>query len=88
MGAPRRLRLDVDRFHVSAILLDEVEPDQVEAPSCKACTPKHTTVLQVLTLVQQGFDHDKCWAVYRCKNCKREWALPYKVEHGISEVAQ
>jgi hypothetical protein len=88
MGAPKRLRLDVDKFHVSAVLLPEVPAEQAETVVCKDCAPQKTKIKHQITLVQEGFDHDKCWAVFQCKSCAKQWALPYRVEHSIREVGQ
>ncbi len=87
---PRKtnLKISFKDIEVSAGLVPEVPSDERAQLVCKTCSPKKTRLKEVCTLVQQGFDFDMCWTVYRCRTCKRDWAVPYRIIHALEVVQQ
>jgi hypothetical protein len=86
MAPPKRLKISVDGFAVSAALLPQFTPETVEQVVCKSCSPKKTELTEVCSLIQLGFDRDRCFTVMECRKCHQFWAVPYFVEHGPEGV--
>ena len=80
MGAPRRIRTNIEGRVISAYVVREAKSRDETRIVCKSCAPNYTKMKLLGELTQHGFETDMSFAVFECQRCGTQWAVPYRVE--------
>ena len=77
MGAPKRIRANIDGVVISAFVVREATNKDELKIVCKTCAPNWSKMKLIGEVTQHGIDLDLHYAVYLCTRCATQWAVPF-----------